>query len=190
MRKILAIIVVITVACAVLWGCTPGENIETPYEVLQREYKELTEATSIEQTIEIKTGEMVQYTRKRVFDKTETGYDVEETESKLNELTSETEEAYTSTTRQFKVNSAEEISLPINLDDESIYDDFTLDETHLICKVKDDKIKEATSLTDEDIPAPITGMTIEIEFGTHVTGLTVEYLSGESLVKITYSAAY
>lgn len=190
MKKLLTIIFVIVTACAVLCGCNPDEKTETPYEVLEREYAQLATAKSIEQNVEIKTGEMVQYTRGRTYTKTETGYSVAETERRLNELTPETEKAYSETSRTYEVESVEEFSMPINLDDETAFEEYTIDATHLSCKVKDEKIKEVTSLTDEDIPAPISGMTIEIEFGEHVDGLTIEYVSGGSHVTITISAIY
>lgn len=203
MKKILIVTLTFLMCLGLLTGCTTllptlpggegegpgGDKPATALEVFAQKYEKISEAKTIGQSITVKTGELLQYSREKTFEKADSGYAVEIKEKRLNDLSAE--EPYREETSNETVHGKAEIDLSLELD-ELYLKDLTIDETKFTLEAE---VREGSAETMLGIagtlPAPVHGMHLSMTAdAAHLKTVAITYASGNSDVVIELIFAY
>ena len=191
--RIILLALICIISIAVLAACDFGGDAQTlGMEGIIEKYEATSQATLIEQSIEIeKDGKMVRSYQKTLT-KTEEGYDVAETEKKLNSVSVDNipDAQYNETTKNYTLKAAEGTA-KLKLEKEYFNTlGFTMTETTLKGVVKDGSVEEFLSISEE-LPAEIKGLSVEITADeTGVTSIKLSYSSEGYLVNISLDYTY
>ena len=181
-----AILAVVTTVVAVV-VITTGEK--APIDVLQEKYAGVSQATAITQKIEISSGSLLQYSKEAKFTANGSGYSVEVTEKQLNEVTSSTEAAYTTSTDSYTETKATTFVSSLNLKEEYFQEGFTVSATSLKANIVSGHEKDVVGLTE--IPSSISNMTLELTAtDNNITSIVITYTMNGSSVTISLSFNY
>lgn len=178
------------VAAMSLVGCENGTDNKGLENFLAK-YEKLSEATSIEEEITIKSGALTKYVGSKKFTKTESGYNVKETEKRRGELGSETadEDGFEVTEKEYAVESNDSGVMKLNFAEEN-FSSYELTESGFKATAKDEKVK--TVLGVDELESEVKSLTVEIKADeTKVNGITVTYITdGADAVTITFKITY
>ena len=196
MKKIFALILAV-LSCLFLFAACDEKTEEPPKEEEKQEepvtvqtyaekYAKTGEAAKIEQKIGIESGSLTQFESEKTYTKMGDGYTVKGTEKKLNGL--DAEEAYTETAIDTTVKAGTfEATLKF---DETYYTGLTVEDTQLKGTIKDDKVKDALSLSGT-LPATPHSVALTVAADeAHITKIEISYVSGTSNVTISLTFTY
>lgn len=179
----------LVVACAAtvaFAGCGGAETHELTLEAVRTAYEAVSQATKIEENIEIKSGTLVQYTEEKEYSLSGNVYTVTGSTKKLNGL--EASEAYTEAEiEEYTVNKAEAFAGVIGLGDANV-ESATAEGSALTVTVKSGKEKDFFGLqTSEEL----SGMKAVFRMTETAIGeIVVTYTSGTSAVTVTIAFTY
>ena len=199
MKKIWKIAMVVTCAAAFVFAaCNDGEEqkpnggTETPeeqgltIETVRKAYETISQATKIEENIEIKSGALVQYTEEREYSLSEGAYTVTGSTKKLNGL--DANEAYTETEIEaHTVSKADAFNGVLGLDEANV-ENVTVNENTLSLSVKAGREKDflkLQTLTNADAMKATFALD-ETKLGE----VEITYSAGTSTVTVTLTFTY
>ena len=187
MKKRIVLLTAILVLAALI--CAACTDKLTPMEQINKYYEGISEATEIEQRIEIKTGSMLQYESSKKYTKQGDSYLVTGTEKRLNSLTAET--PYTEKTTNETIQGNAEFAATLKLDESYFESGYSLSTSGLTANISKEHLKDVLTLTDAELTAPVDNAKLQLTISDgHLTSLTVTYDSGSSSVAITLSFNY
>ena len=180
----------LVIACAATFafaGCGGETDTgELTLEKVRTLYETVTQATKIEENIEIKNGALVQYTEEKAYTLDGDVYTVTGSAKQLNAL--EESEAYTVTEiESYTVNKAETFTGKLGLEDANV-ENVTAEENTLTLSVKDGKEKDFLKLqTLTEVSAMKAAFRVN---DTTLGGIEITYTSGNSTVTVTIAFIY
>lgn len=197
MKKILAacmmvLSLVLLCGCATLVPNTGGSEGEgggdatSPLAEIAAKYEKCGEATGVLETVEIESGDLLQYRSEKTFAKEGSEFSLTEKITRLNPLTEE--EPYSETETKSRVAAATfSASLTLN---ELYFNSWNIEEGVLTAKVRDDSIQKVLSLSGS-LPKPVHELTLVVTSNpAHITEIGITFLSGSSTVSISISISY
>ena len=196
MKKVLIALMALGMSLGILAGCAtldpgkgPGKDPDkTPLGILETKYAKVTESTKITETVEIKSGELLQYRSEKTYTGTESGYTLEETTKRMNDL--DAEELYTETELPAREVAKAEFTVKLDLDELYFSGEPEIEGDEVKLSVLDDSVERVLGLAGE-LPAPVHGLKLSMKTDeTHVLGIGIAYASGSSAVTITLTFAY
>lgn len=201
MKKILIVTLTFLMCLGLLTGCdtllitspeggegSGGDKPVTALEEFQQKYEKISEARLIGQSVTVKSGSLLQYSREKTFEKAGSGYAVEVTEKRLNDLSAE--EPYTVTQDSYPVHGkAAEFSLDL---DELYLKNLVIDAEAFTLEAE---VREGSAETMFGIagtlPAPAHGMHLSMAAdAVHLLSFKLTYVSGNSDVAIELTFTY
>lgn len=188
MRKHWKIAWIIACAAAAMFaGCGEEQQPEgLTLAKVRAAYETVSQATKIEESIEIESGTLVQYTEEKEYSLAGDSYTVTGSSKRLNAL--DASEAYTETEIEaYTVNKAEAFTGAIGLTDANVENE-TVNENTLSVSVKAGKEKDffkLQTLTD------VSAMKAVFRMSEAMLGeIVVTYVSGASSVTVTIAFTY
>ena len=184
------------IACAaamVLAGCGGEETHELTLEGVKEAYSTVVQATKIEESIEIKSGALVQYTEEKVYTPSGNTYTVTGSTKKLNTL--DASEAYTAAEIEaYTVNKAEAFTGTIGLEDANV-EDVTVEGNTLTVTVKAGKEKDFFKLEAvENVTAMKAVFRVneaaQDDAAATLGGIVITYTTGTSTVTVSITFTY
>lgn len=155
-------------------------------------YAQTEAAVTVTQNIEVLRGKLAVYVYEKEYEKTETGYEMTYTEKRLNQVTAETEEAYTVTTETATVAAAETFNPTLELDLGDFQSGYEILDASFRGQLREGKEDEVFGLTKSHAEMKDVALSLTLG-GERLQSLTVNFLSGDYSVSIeltfTYSAA-
>lgn len=191
-KKILPLISAVLVLVAVLFaGCAEGQQA---LEGLQKSYANISKAKKIEQTIETKSGNLVQYTSNTVYiktdDKTNDVYNWTQTKKTLNKINATSAEAYSTETAQGTVAGVKDFAPTLKLDEQYFAEGYEASGNSLNATVKSGNERDVLGITGNLI-APTNNMVIAMSVNEkQVTSLNISYQSNDFTVVISLTFTY
>ena len=183
-KRYFTILAVLVLVLAILAGCGGDQ----PLTVLQQKYGKVSNATAITQKIEITSGNLLQYSSDKTFTATDGGYSVVATEKRLNEVTADAEQAYTTTTDSYTVAKADTFVTGLALNVKYFEKDYVASPTSLKANVANGHEKDVVKLDELD---NVSNMTLELTADSNnLTSIVITYKTGSSNVKITLTFNY
>lgn len=202
MKKLLIAIATLILGMGILGGCgstllptLPGGGEEpggggtaptTPLEALEEKYSKISEAKTIGRIIEIESGSLLQYRREETMTKAGSGYAVEGTVKRLNDLSAE--QPYTESEVSELVKSAE-FSVEMQFD-ELYFKSSKFEGNTFEADIRDGSVGTVLGISEE-LPAPVKNMHMKMMADDkHVTKIELSYVSESSTVGIVLTFTY
>ena len=189
---IVAILLLILIAVIIILAMLkkPDDGALDEWQVWQQSYEEVAKSREIKQTITVKKGNIEQFVSDKLFTATNNGYTVTGSEKCLNEVTLDTEEAYTTTPIDYKLDKNAQFVPTLTLKEEYFSAGYKLTTTVLEGQINAGKESAVLGLT-EQLPAPTANMTLKLTASVDgVTRIEIAYVSNGSTVNIILTFAY
>lgn len=185
MKKFWKYALILVGATAILSACGGSEESLT-LDHVKNAYEEIRSSVKIEQTIEIKSGMLVQYSSRRDYVLSGEEYLVHEETTRLNPHTEE--DAVTHETKDYSRTKAETFSSTLNISDTCLQEISVADGT-LTATVKEGAEEEFLSV--ESFSAPVENMKVSFTLKDgRMAEIEISYRSGASDVGIVLQYLY
>lgn len=186
MNKFWKSAVLLAGAVVMLAGCgESGEDGELSLRDVQTAYGSVSDAATIEQSIEIRQGSLVQYTETKKYTLTEGAYTVSEETQRLNPLTEA--EAYSLETKSYTVSKSEAFAASLAIEDSYLVEISVAEDT-LTAKIKPGEEKNFLAL---GTLTAVSDMTVSFTMeNKQLDTIRIGYVSGASAVTIAVHFAY
>lgn len=171
MKKFLiSLIIAIGALALAIAGCAAEDTDENMLKAYESAYSKVSEATLIEQDVEIAAGKLIVYTREKTYEKSGSVYSVTVKEKRLNDLSAET--AYTETEESGE-SEAGDFAGKLKFAEDS-FEKLEVKGGKLIAQVKDGK--ESEVIADVNLE-DVKDMKLELTLASgKLTGIKISYL--------------
>ena len=184
-KKIIPIVVGILVLATVFFaGCSKQKDLNELQDKLNR----VSEATAIEQTIEIKNGNLIQYSSVTSYTKSGSNFQWTQTSKTLNQIDLNSSSAYKEETSS-GTSSASSFVPTLKLNGDYFEKGFTADKTSLNATVVAGREKDVLGVGDLPSPTANLALTLTAQ-GDNVSELGISYGSDSLVVTITFTFNY
>ncbi len=184
--------VAMTAGLLALVGCGSGTSEPLGLDPMKRfreGYEETVAATTVTQTIEVVRGKLAVYEYEKAYERTDDGYAVTATEKRLNKIDADTEEAYTVVEQEGTAQAASTFTGGLKLNRLSFKPGYSLTQETFHGEIRDGMENTVLGLSRDH--AAMDEVVLTMTLGeTGLTGLTVDFRSGEYTVSIVITYVY